>query len=228
MDKTTRQPDYIGHRKRLKQRFKKSPDSFHDYELLELILGYGLPRKDTKPIAKELLKRFGSLKEAFFAPQEQLKEISGISDGLVLFFQAIKELIKRIELQSLAQKTSITHPKDVFDHLKNSIGMLQKEAFYILLLNTKNKIISLDKVCDGTVDRVNLYPREIIEIIIKKKAVNVILIHNHPGGEPQPSKEDIEITKRLKNIFKEIDVHVLDHIIITPNSYFSFRENNLF
>lgn len=220
-------PDYIGHRKRLKQRFKKSPHSFYDYELLELLLGYALPRKDTKPIAKALLKRFGSLKETLYAPEDQLKEIQGISDGLVLFFQVVKEFISRIEIQDLIQKRSISGPKDVFEHLKHTIGILHKEVFYILLLNTKNKIIWLEKVCDGTIDHVNIYPREIIEIIIKKKAANVILIHNHPGGDPNPSKEDIELTTRLKKILTEINVHLLDHIIITPNYYFSLKENNL-
>lgn len=219
--------NYIGHRRRLKQKFLKEPNLFYDYELLELLLSYGLPRKDTKTIAKDLLNKLGNLKGVIFAPDHELLEINGISTGLLTFLKVIRELITRIEQQDLINKESIKSPKEVFLYLRHKFGMLEKEHFYLLLLNGKNKIISLEKIGQGTVNYLNIYPREVVEIILKKRAVGVIFIHNHPGGDPSPSQEDMKITKKFIRLLEEIEVNLLDHIIISKDNYFSFKENNI-
>lgn len=218
---------YIGHRKRLKQKFLQESKLFYDYELLELLLSYGLPRKDTKSIAKQLLNKFNNLKGVIFAPDHELLEVNGISTGLLTFIKVLRELITRIEEQDLINKDAIKNPKEVFLYLRHTLGLLDKEHFYLLLLNSKNKIISLEEIAQGTVNYLNLYPREIVEVILKKRAVGVIFIHNHPGGDSSPSREDLEITKKFKKLFKEIDVTLLDHIIISKDNYFSFKENNV-
>jgi DNA repair protein RadC len=223
----SKKPHYLGHRKRLKEKFKKSPESFEDYEIVELLLGYGLPRKDTKELAKELITKFKNLKGILFASEEDLIETRGISDGLLIFLRLIREIIIRIEKQGLSSKKGIFSPKEVFQYVKTKIGFDEKENFWILLLNTKNKVISLEKISEGTVDHLTIYPRELFEIILKKKAVNIILIHNHPGGDPEPSNEDILFTKRLFKLCKELDINLLDHIIISYDSYLSFKEKNL-
>ncbi|GAB6161989.1 DNA repair protein RadC [Desulfothermus naphthae] len=218
---------YIGHRKRLKQKFLQESKLFYDYEVLELLLSYGLPRKDTKSIAKQLLNKFNNLKGVIFAPDHELLEVNGISTGLLTFIKVLRELITRIEEQDLINKDAIKNPKEVFLYLRHTLGLLDKEHFYLLLLNSKNKIISLEEIAQGTVNYLNLYPREIVEVILKKRAVGVIFIHNHPGGDSSPSKEDLEITKKFKKLLKEIDVTLLDHIIISKDNYFSFKENNV-
>jgi len=218
---------YIGHRKRLKQKFLQESKLFYDYEVLELLLSYGLPRKDTKSIAKQLLNKFNNLKGVIFAPDHELLEVNGISTGLLTFIKVLRELITRIEEQDLINKDAIKNPKEVFLYLRHTLGLLDKEHFYLLLLNSKNKIISLEEIAQGTVNYLNLYPREIVEVILKKRAVGVIFIHNHPGGDSSPSREDLEITKKFKKLLKEIDVTLLDHIIISKDNYFSFKENNV-
>ncbi len=220
-------PHYIGHRRRLKQKFLKEANLFYDYELLELLLSYGLPRKDTKTIAKELLNTFDNLKGVVFAPDHELLEINGVSTGLLTFIRVIRELITRIEEQDLTQKDGIKSPKEVFLYLKNKFGMLDKEHLYLLLLNGKNKIISLEEIAQGTVNYLNIYPREVVEVILRKRAVGVIFIHNHPGGDASPSQEDMKITKKFRKILEEIEVNLLDHIIISKDNYFSFKENNI-
>ncbi len=221
---TKNKPHYIGHRKRLKDRFNSAPYLFEDYEILELLLAYGLPRKDTKPISKLLLDRFHNLRGVIFADEEQLAEIKGVSSGLVTFIKVIRELMVRIDRENFIDKPKISNPEDVFYLFKNQIGILDKEYFFVLLLNSKNRVISIEKVAEGTVNYLHLYPREIVEVVLKKKAVGVILLHNHPGGDPTPSEEDKVVTLRLKKLFEEIEVNLLDHIIVAKNSYLSFKE----
>ncbi len=221
---TKNKPHYIGHRKRLKDRFNRAPYLFEDYEILELLLAYGLPRKDTKPISKLLLDRFHNLRGVIFADEEQLAEIKGVSSGLVTFIKVIRELMVRIDRENFIDKPKISNPEDVFYLFKNQIGILDKEYFFVLLLNSKNRVISIEKVAEGTVNYLHLYPREIVEVVLKKKAVGVILLHNHPGGDPTPSEEDKVVTLRLKKLFEEIEVNLLDHIIVAKNSYLSFKE----
>ncbi len=220
-------PHFVGHRKRLKKRFENSPQSFEDYELLELLLGYAIPRRDTKPLAKELLTRFGKLKKLIFASKDELIEIKGISNGFVIFLRLIREIISRIELQDMDFGQEVFDPRGVFEYVRTRIGFEEKESFWALLLNSKNRVISLEKLTQGTVNYLKIYPREIIEVVLKRDAVGIIFLHNHPGGDPQPSKEDILFTKRLYNICRELDIDLLDHIIISYDSYFSLKENQL-
>ena len=218
---------FIGHRKRLKQRFLKHKDSLEDYEILELLLGYALPRKDTKPIAKALLNRFTTLKGVLTARQNELKEIPGVGDGIILFWRLWQEFWSRIEKDEVIHKKSIFSPYDIFKIMSPKIGFSPKESFWILLLDNKNRLIEEKELFKGTVDQAVIYLREVLATALKHDASGIILIHNHPGGDPTPSKYDIDITRRIQDISKELEIRILDHIIIAEEQYFSFKERGI-
>ncbi len=218
---------FLGHRKRLKERFLKDKDSILDYELLELLLGYALPRKDTKPLAKALLDRFGSLKGVLTAKDFELEEIDGIGKGIALFWKVLQEFWSRIERDKVSEKPSILSPTDVFRLMSSKIGFSSKESFWAILLDNKNRIIREVELFRGTVDQTAVYLRDIFSTILKYDASGVILVHNHPGGDPTPSIADKRITKLVLDVCKNLEIRLLDHIIIAEDKYFSFKENSL-
>ncbi len=215
---------YLGHRKRLKEKFLNAKENLPDYELLELILGYAIPRKDTKPIAKKLLKKFGSLKGVLTARSSELEEIEGVGEGIVLFFKVLQEFWSRIERDKVFEKEVITSPYDVFKFMKPRVGFSSKESFWIILLDNKNRIIKEKELFKGTVDHAAVYIREIFSTILKFDASGIILIHNHPGGDPAPSIYDRELTRKISRICKDLDIRLLDHVIIAEDKYYSFKE----
>ncbi len=217
-------PHYLGHRKRLRERFNRDPESLLDYELLELLLFYCHPRKDTKPLAKEMLHRCGSLKGIFLAPEEKIKEIPGAGEATALFFKAIREFFSRTEREELFSRRGLRSPLEVFNAFYPRIGPEKKESFWVVLLDTKNRPISIEKICEGTVDRATVYPREVFEKALTKGACGIILLHNHPGGDPSPSREDILLTREIEKIGEALGIRVLDHLVIAADSFVSLRE----
>ena len=219
-----KEPHYTGHRKRLKQKFQHHPEALSNYEVLELLLFYCIPRKDTKPVAKALLNRFSSLKGIFLARDFEIEEVKGAGKETVLFFRVLREFFLRMERESLLSSQSLTSPQAVFKAIYPKVGSDTKESFWIALLNTKNKILSLEKISEGTVDRAVVYPREIFERALQKRASAIILIHNHPGGDPLPSKEDLLLTQRIVEIGGTLEIRILDHLIIAGDKFVSLRE----
>ncbi len=215
---------YRGHRRRLKQKFQNHPEALSDYEVLELLLFYCIPRKDTKPIAKALLKKFLSLKGILLAREFEIEQIEGTGPQTYLFFKILREFILRMERESLLSQESLTSPIQVFKAIYPRIGSETKESFWLVLLNTRNKILSLEKICEGSVDRAVVYPREIFEKVFKKGASAIILIHNHPGGDPTPSSEDLHFTRHLKKIGEPLNIRILDHLIIAGDRFISMKE----
>ena len=227
--------DSQGHRERIKEKFLKNGiDGFAEYEILELLLTYCIPRKDTKPIAKELLNKFKSLDNIFKADFDKLSAIDGLGKNSIVFLKLIGDLpsiIYKDELKNkkLVDKETLKIPnKDVLlKYLRNKIGYEEIEKFYVLYLSSSNEVIEFEENSVGTLDRSSVYPREIYKKIINLNAKSVILAHNHPSDNITPSKCDIELTNEIAKGLKNFGALLIEHIIITKNSYFSFLEEGL-
>ncbi|MDQ7032852.1 MAG: DNA repair protein RadC [Desulfonauticus sp.] len=216
---------YLGHRQRLKAKLAQNVQGLLDYELLEVLLGYALPRKDTKPMAKALLGKFKNFKNILLASKQDLLSVPGLGEGFYLFLLTIKELLFRAEQQKFVQgDDTITSPEDVFNLFKFKLSAQDKEEFWIVLLNTKNKIIKIKKLAQGTVDSAPVYFREILEGIFESGAKSFILIHNHPSGDPEPSAGDKIITEKMQQICTHLEINFLDHVIIGKDNFFSFKQ----
>jgi len=224
----SRKPSYTGHRKRIKDKYKKSGLSgWLDYEVLELALSYALPRKDTKPIAKELLSRFKTINTVLDTDARDLKKISGISDHTALFLKFLKEITILYLEKGLQNKDLLSSPAVVYDYLKASLKGSVDEEFKTVFLDSRNQLITLETLRTGTVNKSVVYPRKIVERALYNHAAGVIIAHNHPAGTLKPSEDDCAITKAIKDALKTVDITLLDHIIVGNNSYFSFKKNDI-
>ena len=227
--------DSQGHRERIKEKFLKNGiDGFAEYEILELLLTYCIPRKDTKPIAKELLNKFKSLDNIFKADFDKLSAIDGLGKNSIVFLKLIGDLPSIIYKDELKNKKLVDKEtlkisnKDVLlKYLRNKIGYEEIEKFYVLYLSSSNEVIEFEENSIGTLDRSSVYPREIYKKIINLNAKSVILAHNHPSDNITPSKCDIELTNEIAKGLKNFGALLIEHIIITKNSYFSFLEEGL-
>ncbi len=226
--KEKKREDPRGHRKRLREKFLKSGFAgFHDYEVVELLLSLATPRSDCKPQAKTALKKFKSLKGVFEATPEQLREIDGIGPRTLFGIKLVKEA-SNLYLEAKAKaKPHTSSPDAVYAYLRQSMGGLKREVFKVLYLNNANEIIETEELFQGTVDRAAVHPREVISTALKHNANRLIFSHNHTGGNLRPSRDDLDITKRLREACETVELEVLDHIIVTGEGYFSFKEHNL-
>ena len=222
-------PHYVGHRKRLKESFSRTGlDSFKDYEVVEFILTYALAQKDTKPLAKDLIRTFGSLRGIVEAPLEKLTEVKGLGEHSALLFKLIKAASERyLKDRFLKSQNVITSPGDLISYCQSKMGWLKDEQFRMIYLNTRNQVIEEEVLQEGTVDQTVVYPRKVMENAIRLKATALILVHNHPGGSPYPSPEDRELTRTLTQAARNLQIKVHDHLIIGREGHFSFLENNL-
>ncbi len=202
-------------------------DGFLGYEIVELLLTLGTPRRDCKQMAKQVIKKFGGLRGALDSTIEDLQQIKGIGPqnafGLKLF-QAISE---RYAKEKIPKKILLDSPKAVTNYLREKIGKTKKEHFMILCLDTSNNLVKISDISIGTLNASLIHPREVFKEAIQASAARVILAHNHPAGNLTPSKEDIKITKSLVAAGKIIDIEVLDHIIVSNTSFCSFKEKDL-
>ena len=227
--------DNQGHRERIKEKFLKNGiDGFAEYEILELLLTYCIPRKDTKPIAKDLLNKFKTLDNVFKADFDKLSVIDGLGNNSIAFLKLIGDLPSIIYKDELKNKKLIDREtlkilnKDILlNYLRNKIGYEEKEKFYVIYLSSSNEVIEFEENSVGTLDRSSVYPREIYKKIINLNAKSVILAHNHPSDNITPSKSDIELTNEIAKGLKNFGALLIEHIIITKNSYFSFLEEGL-
>jgi len=217
-----------GHRKRLKKKFLQGGiDSFLDYEIIELLLTLGTPRRDCKSQAKEALKKFKTLSSVLEADPTELKEIKGIGPNNVFGIRLIKEVSRRFLKTRIMDKPICNSSKEIFDYLYLTLRESKREKFKVLFMNAKNQIIEEKKFSEGTVDSSVVYPREIIFASLQHHASSLIFVHNHPSGDPSPSESDKEITKELVFSAQIMQIKVLDHIIIGNNCYFSFADEGL-
>lgn len=216
-----------GHRQRLRQKFLQSGfNGFHDYEIIELLLTLATPRKDCKQPAKEAIKKFGGLVGTLNASSEELEQINGIGSTNSFGIKLFKSLSERYAREKIDPKKLLNSPRMVYEFLREKIGNEKKEHFVILFLDTKNSLI-YDDVSIGTINASIVHPREVFVKALLYHASHVVIAHNHPTGDPTPSTEDIETTKRLIEAGKILGIVVADHIIVSSHDYRSLREMKL-
>ena len=221
--------DYKGHRKRLKDRFIASPfRTLDDYEVLEMLLFSVYPRRDTKSVAKELLRKYKSLQALILQDHRSLDE-SNLPEGTKFQIKLIQDLLSRlvIEKNSEFKVHILNNWSAVLHYLKIDLGYCEREYFKILFLNTKNFLIAEEDFDSGTVNRAIVFPREIVKSALKHNAAAVILVHNHPSGDCSPSANDIRTTKLIRTALETVEVSLHDHIIIANDKYYSLRNHNL-
>ena len=217
-------PHYHGHRQRLRERFHSAgPDALSDYELLEMALFASLPRRDTKPLAKSLLKKFGSFAEVMHAPEVRLREIEGIGDASINQIKLIAAAATRIAKGELRQRTLLSSWNDVIGYCRTSMAFADKEQFRLLFLDKRNQLIADEVQQVGTVDHTPVYPREVIKRALELSATAIILVHNHPSGDPSPSQADIQMTRAIIEIATPLGISVHDHIIVGKNGHASLK-----
>jgi DNA repair protein RadC len=223
-----KEPSYVGHRQRIKEKYEKSGmDGWHDYEVLELALSYAIPRKDTKPIAKDLLSKFRSLNAVLDADIKEFETVKGISKHSALFLRFLKDVSVLYMEKGILGRDLLSSPKVVFDYLKVALKGLADEEFKMLFLDSRNQLIAMETLQAGTVNRSVVFPRKVVERALYHHAVGVIVAHNHPAGSLEPSVEDQDITRAIQDALKTVDIKLLDHIIIGGNEYFSFKESGI-
>ena len=217
-----------GHRERLRQRFLNTgADGMHDYEIIELLLTFVIPRRDVKPVAKDLLSHFGSISGIFDAPVRELSKIKGIGNNAAIMISSIKDICGAYLADRMLDTDVLSSPADVRNFSRMKLSGLPEEAFMVIYLNIKNHVITHDVLISGTVDQAAVYPRKIVKHTLENNASGIILVHNHPSGICDPSCEDIRMTDAVKTALGTIDVKLLDHIIVGKSGYYSFLEHKL-
>jgi len=229
LSEAPKQFHYHGHRNRLRQRFAENgAQALQDYELLELLLFRLLPRRDTKPIAKALLKRFGSISEALGAPSHLLEEVDGLGPAAVADLKVILATAQRLAHDQIVNRPVLGSWSDLINYCHAQMAYEDKEQFRILFLDKKNQLIADEVQQTGTVDHTPVYPREVIRRSLELSATAIILVHNHPSGDPKPSTADIKMTRAIADIANPLGIVVHDHIIIGRSGHTSMRALKLF
>lgn len=217
-----------GHRQRLRDKFLNSSlEGFHDYEIIELLLTLGTPRKDCKQSAKEALMKFGTLKAVLEADAVDLKTVRGIGDKNVFGLKIAQAVARRYLADRVVDKDFIRSSKEVLEYLQHNLRDKNRELFMVIYLNGRNQIIKMEEVFEGTLSTSAVYPREVVKRALDNEAAALVFVHNHPSGNPNPSKEDLTITNKLKEASQSIDVVVHDHLIIAGNEVYSFADHGL-
>jgi DNA repair protein RadC len=223
-EKPEQPPHYHGHRARLRERFAGAgPDALSDYELLEMVLFAAQPRRDMKPLAKALLKTFGSFAEVVHAPEARLREVDGIGEASVNQLKLIAAAATRIAKGALRERRQLSSWQDVIDYCRTSMAFADKEQFRLLFLDKRNQLIADEVQQTGTVDHTPVYPREVIKRALELSATALILVHNHPSGDPSPSQADIQMTKAIITIATPLGIAVHDHIIVGKGGHASLK-----
>lgn len=218
-----------GHRERLRERFLQGgPDALPDYELLELLLFRAIPRRDVKPIAKMLLQKFGSFAEVIAAAPARLKEVDYVGESVVVELKIVEAAALRLSRESMKKKLTLGSFAQVLDYCRSAMAYLETEEFRVLFLDKKNGLLADEVQGRGTVDHTPVYPREIVRRALELNASAVILVHNHPSGDPTPSQADIMMTETIVSVAKPLGVNVHDHLIIGRNGHASFRALKFF
>jgi DNA repair protein RadC len=215
-----------GHRQRLREKFLVSGlDGFHDYEVIELLLSLATPRKDCKDTAKAALKRFKTLQGVLEASPEELAEVEGIGPVNLFGIKLIKSVSDRYLKKKLIKKDPLNNSRELFDYLYHSMRDKDRERFKVIFLDAKNKVILAETLFKGTLTASSVYPREVVRAALNHQSAALIFAHNHPSGDPEPSPDDVSITRRLVFACKLMGITVHEHIVIGDNRYFSFADH---
>jgi len=219
---------HAGHRDRLRERFLKTGgEGIPDYEILELLLFTAIPRRDVKPLAKKLIDHFGGFADVLAAEPKNLTAIAGVSENTAVFLKTVYAAGGRLLKQKISDEPVLSSWKSLLDYCTATMAHEKKEHFRVLFLNRKNRLIRDEVQQTGTVDHTPVYPREVVKRALEIGATAIILVHNHPSGDPSPSNADIEMTKEIVRAVTPIDVIVHDHLIISASGHYSFKAHGL-
>jgi len=217
-------PHYHGHRQRLRARFVLGgPDALPDYELLELLLFLVIPQRDTKPLAKALIDHFGSFADVIAAAPERLKEVDGVKEGTVSALKIVEASALRLARTKIIGKPALSSWEALLDYCSAAMGRTQTEEFRVLFLDRKNVLVADEVHQKGTVDHTPVYPREVVKRALELGASALILVHNHPSGDPTPSRADIAMTHEIAAAAKALKIEVYDHLVIGRGKHASFK-----
>ena len=218
-------PHYHGHRERLRARFREAgAEAVTDYELLELLLFRAIPQRDVKPLAKDLIARFGSFSEVIAAPAARLAEFKGLGEAAITEFKIVHASAGRLARgQMMKKKTALSSWSAVLDYCRTVMAFEDKEQFRILFLDKRNQVIADEVQGVGTVDHTPVYPREVVKRALELSATAIILVHNHPSGDPTPSRADIQMTQSIQEIAKPLGISLHDHIIVGKEGHASLK-----
>lgn len=222
--------DRLGHRQRVRQRFlDDSAANMADYELLEFLLMQTIPRRDVKPIAKELLRRFGTFADVIYASPVDLMQTKWVKENTCALFKVISSAIKRVCLYKMNDEKNLKLATidSIVEYCRACIGFASEEEFHIIMLDASCRLIGVELIQKGSLTSVSVSPRDIITVAMNKKAVSIILIHNHPSGNTKPSDADIYTTGRIEEACQLLGIKLQDHIIISKSEYFSFRQHKM-
>lgn len=216
-----------GHRSRLRERLELEPQAVADSEIMELLLGLALTRKDTKPLAKELIRRFGGLRGALDARPDELAQVPGFGPGLLALWRLVREIMARYELAPLLRREVLASPEDVARIARRRLGNLPHEESWLALVDARNHLVSWERLRRGGISSISVQPRDVLETALVRKASGIILVHNHPGGSNSPSAEDLALTRQLEDLAPQLGLRLLDHIIITSGDCYSIAQGRV-
>jgi DNA repair protein RadC len=219
---------YHGHRERLRGRFREAgPEAVSDYELLELVLFRAIPQRDVKPLAKNLIAKFGSFAEAISAPPARLAEVKGIGEAAITELRIVQAAASRLARGQVQKRPVLSSWSSVIDYCRTAMAFAEKEQFRVLFLDKRNQLIVDELQQVGTVDHTPVYPREVVKRALELSATALILVHNHPSGDPTPSHADIEMTQTIIKVAGPLGIAVHDHIVVGKEGHASFRSLRL-
>ena len=217
-----------GHRERLRARFiNEGLDSFEPHQVLELILFYAIPRKDTNEIAHRLLDKFGSLSKVMDADPKDLMQVKDIGEHAACLISLFSKVFRVYSRDKVSTKATLSSRADIFNYVKSLYHGRLYETFFLISLDAQNRVLHAENIMEGTIDEIAVYPRVVVEAALRHKAYSVILAHNHPGGTVMPSKMDVTATRHIASALKPIHIELKDHIIVTNENCLSFQEMNL-
>ncbi len=220
-------PHYAGHRARLRERLIRDSAALADYEILELLLGYALLRRDTKPLAKDLLEHFGSIRGVLDALPAELQQVEGVGEGVAALQLLLREMLARYAESPMRERESLCSPAAVAEMVLPRLSGTPREELWIATVDAGNRLINWERLAQGTVGTVPCYPRDILERVLQRKASGFFLVHNHPGGTPKASPEDAEMTKNIQRIATSMGLRLIDHLIVSGGACYSIREDRL-
>ena len=217
-------PHYHGHRDRLRARFREAgAEAVSDYELLELVLFRAIPQRDVKPLAKELVAKFGSFSEVIAAPSARLREVKGVGETVVTELKIVHAAAVRLARGQAKKRPVLSSWSSVLDYCRTAMAFAEKEQFRLLFLDKRNQLIADELQQTGTVDHTPVYPREVLKRALELSATALILVHNHPSGDPTPSQADIQMTRAIVDVAKPLGIAVHDHIIVGKDGHTSLK-----
>lgn len=221
-------PHYHGHRQRLREKLKKNTTQLADYEILELLLGQVLSRTDTKPLAKELLNRFGTLRGILNARSSELQAIKGFGPALESYWLLLREFMARYMEAPVTERIKLNGPSAIVEMARVRLGACEHEEFWTAFLDNQNRLLAWEQISSGTINTTAIYPRDLMELALHHKATSLVIVHNHPGGNAAPSAPDVEITRQIARSAQVLGMRLLDHIIITEETHYSLKDDGLF